>query len=188
MNKPNKPPLFIEEGPSKKKLKINSKKKGSRYERDVCKLLQTWTGFEFARVPSSGGLRWKNTDNTTGDITCSDGNSRKFPFSVECKFYKEINFEHLLLDVKSDIIKFWEQSLSDSERSGKIPLVFMKYNGMRKDDHFIIIPTELYEHLELDIKNLKFKGEFTFTIINYKNLIKYPYEYKTFKKYLRTRN
>lgn len=39
--------------------RINSKNKGSRFERTICKWFQDWTGYEFNRVPASGGLRWK---------------------------------------------------------------------------------------------------------------------------------
>lgn len=39
--------------------KVNSKQKGSRFERSICKFFQDWTGYEFSRVPASGGLRWK---------------------------------------------------------------------------------------------------------------------------------
>ena len=52
--------------------RINSKNKGSRFERTICKWFQDWTGYEFNRVPASGGLRWKKTDNITSDISCTD--------------------------------------------------------------------------------------------------------------------
>ena len=52
--------------------RINSKNKGSRFERTICKWFQDWTGYEFKRVPASGALRWKKTDNITSDITCTD--------------------------------------------------------------------------------------------------------------------
>ena len=85
--------------------KVNSKQKGSRFERSICKFFQDWTGYEFSRVPASGGLRWKKTDNITSDITCSDPkHSRRFSLSVECKSYQEIKFEHLLLGNKLSIL------------------------------------------------------------------------------------
>ena len=32
--------------------KINSRTKGNKFERDVAKWFQKWTGYEFGRVPS----------------------------------------------------------------------------------------------------------------------------------------
>jgi hypothetical protein len=129
--------------------KINSKKKGSKNERSLCKWFQEWTGYEFSRTPSSGGLRWRKTDNIASDLVCSDErHSRKFPFSVETKDYKDINFEHLLLNKKSCKIKeFLKQAIGDGIRAKKIPLLFMRYNGMTKDEYFIIIPEEIWNIL-----------------------------------------
>jgi len=126
--------------------KINSKKKGSKNERSLAKLFEKWTGYEFSRTPSSGGLRWSNTDSTVGDLICSDKkHSRYFRFSVEAKFHKDINFEQLLLPNKNKkILEFWNQALEDSDRSGKIPMLFMRYNGMPKDLHFSVISYKAY--------------------------------------------
>jgi len=128
------------------KKKINSKNKGSKNERSLAKLFEKWTGYEFSRTPSSGGLRWSNTDSTVGDLICSDKqHSRYFRFSVEAKFHRDINFEQLLLPNKNKkILEFWGQALEDSERSGKVPLLFMRYNGMPKDLHFAAISYNAY--------------------------------------------
>lgn len=120
--------------------KVNSKNKGNRFERVICKWFQEWTGYEFSRVPASGGLRWKKTDNITSDITCTDPkHSRKFPFSVECKSYQDIKFEHILLGNKScKIMDFWHQACSDAKRGNKIPILIMKYNNMPKGEAFLM--------------------------------------------------
>lgn len=119
----------------------NSKKKGNKAERELCKWFQKWTGFPFTRVPASGGLRWKNTNATAGDIICDDErHSRRFQFSVESKSYKDINFEHLLLgNKKIKILEFWQQACDDAKRSGKLPILFMRYNGMTKDTYFVVM-------------------------------------------------
>ena len=44
--------------------RINSKKKGSRNERQLSKIFEKWTNLTFSRTPSSGGLRWHRTDDT----------------------------------------------------------------------------------------------------------------------------
>ena len=127
--------------------KVNSKQKGSRFERSICKFFQDWTGYEFSRVPASGGLRWKKTDNITSDITCSDPkHSRRFSLSVECKSYQEIKFEHLLLGNKScKIMSFWEQACSDAKRANKVPILIMKYNNMPKDEAFFMVDKKTAE-------------------------------------------
>ncbi len=118
----------------------NSKQKGNKFERTVCKFWEKWTGYEFQRVPQSGGLRWKNASDITSDVICTDKkHSKRFPFSVECKSYQDIRFEHILLEHKScKIIEFWEQTKRDAKRGGKIPTLFMRYNSMPKDEMFVI--------------------------------------------------
>lgn len=124
----------------------NSRNKGNKNEREVAKLWNAWTGKEFTRIPSSGGLRWNRTHNTTGDLICADEkHSRYFTFSIECKFHKEINFQHLILPNKSvKIIEFWNQAVEDSERAKRIPILFMRYNGMPANFHFVVLSEGYY--------------------------------------------
>lgn len=126
--------------------KVNSKQKGGRFERAVCKFFTDWTGYEFNRVPASGGLRWKNAENITSDVSCTDSkHSRKFCFSIECKSYAELKFEHILLEKKScKILKFWEQAREDAGRAGKLPMLIMKYNGMPKGEAFVMVSSQTY--------------------------------------------
>lgn len=124
---------------------INSKKKGSRNERNLAKIFKDWTGYEFARTPGSGGLRWKKRDDVIGDITCTE-QGHNFPFSIETKFYRELNFEHLVSAPKNiKLIKFWEQACNDAKRAKKTPLLMVRYNGMAKTQYYAIIPTTLYQ-------------------------------------------
>lgn len=119
-------------------MAINSRRKGSKGENNAAKLLKAWTGKSFARTPSSGGLGWKAT-NTKGDIVCTE-EGHYFPFCVEVKNHKEINFEQLLLPVKHrKIMEFWEQCTRDAKEAKKIPLLMMRYNGMPKGMHFIVM-------------------------------------------------
>lgn len=146
-------------------MAINGKKKGGKYERVVSKLFEDWTGYEFARVPQSGGLRWKATDNITGDILCSDPDHKNdYCLSVECKTRESIDFNHLLLPVKNcAILDFWEQSKSDAIRGKKIPIVVMRMNGMPKSTQFIILETRVFNsiriHLPMKHGYIKFNGK-----------------------------
>lgn len=129
--------------------RINGKNKGNRNERQLAKALKEWSGYEFTKVPMSGGLRWKRTADTSGDIILSDNNHPgPFPFSIETKFHQEIKFEHLLLNNKNtDIIKFWEQAMGDANRANKIPIVFMRYNSMPASTWFVVVSFKFYKQV-----------------------------------------
>ena len=137
--------------------RINSKNKGSRFERTICKWFQDWTGYEFNRVPASGGLRWKKTDNITSDITCTDPkHSKRFKLSVECKSYNDLKFEHILLGNKGcKILSFWEQASNDAIRGNKIPVLIMKYNNMPKGEAFMMVDDRLISLINHQESNLK---------------------------------
>ena len=170
--------------------KINSRSKGSKNEREVGKLFEGWTGFPFTRVPSSGGLGWK-TSNSVGDIICTDEkHARFFAFAIEAKFYKEIKFEHLINGNKnSDIIKFWEQSTRDANGVNKMPIVTMRYNGMKKNLHFIVVQTHYLNWLGIKTPSgrLDYSKEYNFTIINSTDWFATDYKiiHKATKKYLK---
>ena len=110
-------------------------------------IFKTWTGYDFARTPGSGGLRWKRRDDVVGDVVCVE-QRHNFPFSVETKFYKDLNFEHLVSSPKNiKLIKFWEQACSDALRSKKTPLLLVRYNGMGATEYFAFIPKEVYKDI-----------------------------------------
>lgn len=123
--------------------RINSRTKGSKNERMLGKLFKQWTGKEFARTPSSGGLNWKNSQ-VAGDLVCTT-EGHYFPFSIEAKNHNEINFEHLLYLKEPKILEFWEQCKTDSQKgSPKVPILFMRYNGMPRDLHFVVMRYEVW--------------------------------------------
>jgi len=118
----------------------NGKRKGNKAELLAAKWFQAWTGMDFQRVPQSGGLRWQKADNISGDIICADyDHNREFPFSIEVKSYQNINFEHFIIGMKSNkILPFWRQAEADAERAERIPLLFMRYNGMEAKTFFVV--------------------------------------------------
>lgn len=126
----------------------NSRTKGSRNERSVAKIMQDWSGYEFARTPQSGGLHWKKA-HTSGDIVCiDDRHGLRFNFSIECKFHEDLDLLYLiqgLIGKKTNkILEFWKQSEADAKQVGKIPLVFMRRNGMKKDLHFVMMSQQMF--------------------------------------------
>ena len=108
----------------------NSKKKGSRFELRVSKWFTQWTSFKFGRTPYSGANH--QSRDLSSDIMCQDErHAHRCKISVECKNYKEIKFEHILLGNKGcDILKFWEQASKDAKRANKVPILCMRYNSM----------------------------------------------------------
>lgn len=127
---------------------INGKNKGNKAEREVAKWFTDWTGFEFSRVPQSGGLRWKKTDNIAGDLVCSDPkHSRRFQLCVESKSYNDLDWDKLFRNKQAKIQQFWEQSKADAERANKIPILFMRKNGMDKNMFYIFINYKTWQCL-----------------------------------------
>lgn len=134
-------------------LKINSRRKGAKNERDLAKLLEIWTNKKFAKTPASGGLNWKNT-NVAGDIVCTT-EGHYFPFCIEAKSYKDINFIHLLNPNKKGVKvkEFWDQAVRDATKANKVPLLFMRYNGMPKGLHFVMMTSAFYlEDFDITLK------------------------------------
>jgi len=126
--------------------RINSRSKGARTEKALITFMEEWSGYEFSRVPASGGLRWRKTDNITGDIICSDDRHRCL-ISFEVKARKEIDFEKIInLNVNSEILEFWEQARNDGKRGNRIPMLFMRYNQLAPKNFFYVILE--YEVLE----------------------------------------
>lgn len=169
---------------------INSRSKGNKGERDVAKLMKKWTGKDFARVPSSGGLQWKNA-HAKGDIVCSE-EGHYFPFCIEVKNYKELNFQHLLYLPEPDILKFWNQCLRDAEICNKAPMLIMRYNGLPKEFYFIAMrPLHYREFIKpYQDENIKVMGIPHLGIIIFTTpaLLEVPYKKirKPLRKFLKT--
>jgi len=166
----------------------NSRKKGSRNERDLSKLMQLWTGYEFARTPQSGGLHWKK-QHTCGDIVCIDDiHGTRFSFSIEAKFYLDLDLLHLIDNTigrnANKITGFWEQCKKDAIDHNKTPMLFMRRNGMKANMHFVIMEYEFYKKVvESHEKLISSYGGFHFTnplydlmIINSEDLLKMDYQ------------
>lgn len=129
----------------------NSRAKGNKGERVAANLFTQWTGRKFSKVPRSGGLHWQKA-NTIGDIVCT-AEGHYFPFVVEVKNHKEINFSQLLVpNLKGvKILEFWSQVTGDAERANKFPILAMRYNGLPKDFFFIVIERKLQNLLQASL-------------------------------------
>lgn len=146
----------------------NSKNKGSRFERSVAKYFTDWTGFTFGRTPYSGA--YHKSKDLSSDVMCTDEkHAHRCKLSIECKNYKDINFEHALLGTKGSVIeKFWEQAKRDAERSSKVPILVMRYNSMPKGEFFFVVDSSLGNVIETQLQG---KGERSMTIVTPENTL-----------------
>ena len=119
--------------------RIQSKRKGNRFERVVAKYFTDWSGFRFGRTPGSGSFH--NNRDLGSDLICNDDKHKnRCCISIECKNYQDIRFEHVLLGNKScKIFSFWEQACRDANRTKKFPILCMRYNSMPKGEFFFVV-------------------------------------------------
>lgn len=143
---------------------MNSKNKGNRFERKMGTWFTKWTGYKFERNRLGSGA-WHTNKDAGADITCTDPkHAHRCKLSIECKSYKDIKFEHVLLGNKGcDILKFWDQASKDAKRTGKYPILCMRYNSMPREDFFFVVNSELGDYL-----TSKFKIEGNFMILTTK--------------------
>jgi len=138
----------------KKKKRVNSRAKGSSFERSVAKILNDrFNTTEFSRTPGSGAFATTHAlpDHLKiyGDLITP----LNFKYCIECK--KGYNKENLysLYNNSSDFWKFVDQCEKDSEKCHKIPMVIFKqdrqktlaivpYNILYKSNNYIEIHKE----------------------------------------------
>ena len=109
---------------------VNSKRKGSNFERELCKMLEDLFGGTFKRVPHSGAYGTIHIDSLTesmkqtltGDIITPEG----FPFSIEAKFYKALPWNKIMQGECKQLDKWIEQSERDACTTNKDALVIFK--------------------------------------------------------------
>jgi Holliday junction resolvase len=111
------------------KPRVNSQKKGKDNEANLANWLTRWTGYEFVRIPRSGGLRWKNTMNTVGDLLSTNPDF-KWAFDIEAKSYNKIS--------DRDYYKFWRQAKAQATKSGLYPSLWVRENGMPSNTWYFV--------------------------------------------------
>lgn len=128
----------------KKKKAINSKQKGKSFESEIAKTLSSkFAPYQFKRVLHSGAiLGGKNVVNISqysealanlfvGDVVCVNefDHDKNFRFNIECKFYKTPEtLDNFLGVVNSNLGKWFEESVVDSKKINKEPLLIVKWN------------------------------------------------------------
>lgn len=119
------------------------KAKGSAFEREVCVKLSKWlSGGDqediFWRSAMSGGRstvafkKGKSHAAQVGDISAVHplGNQFIKNFAIECKFYKDLNFQGMLTG-KGHLVDFWTEINEQAGRYKKHPIMFVRQNRMQ---------------------------------------------------------
>ena len=119
-----------------------SKIKGSAYEAKIKRYLNSHIDIEFERTPLSGSIEYLKGDIWTPHDTAA------WPYCIECKHYKDIQWNNLLTAKTTDLLNFWRQAVREAEVMRKEPLLIFRWNrskdfvGWSDDvevDHYIEI-------------------------------------------------
>ena len=86
-----------------------NKAKGSAYEQKIANRLTNEFNKEFRRVPLSGSI-----DYLKGDIWTPQ-DTAWWPYAIECKHYKDLQWNNLLTSKTTDILNFWRQTVREAE-------------------------------------------------------------------------
>ena len=119
-----------------------SKIKGSAYEAKIKRYLNSHFDIEFERMPLSGSIEYLKGDLWTPHDTAA------WPYCIECKHYKDIQWNNLLTAKTTDILQFWRQAVREAEVMRKEPLLIFRGNRSKdfvgwsddvKVDHYVEI-------------------------------------------------
>lgn len=107
--------------------------KGASFERKIAGMIvkafasRGITKKDCYRTPSSGGHRYaKETD--PGDLVLSPELTKLFPFSIECKHYRKLDWHKLLTPgAKGHWDNWWKQCLKATP-TGRYPMVVFQAN------------------------------------------------------------
>ena len=151
---------------------INSKAKGSSFERKVAGALSDWSGMEFHRTPMSGALHWSNDKRVISDIVPPQ-DLADWPLSIECKKVEYDWDFSTIMSGTSTFWKHWKQAEDDAEREGLKPLlIFSKnrreiYSVMRTEDHNKLFTDQLSSVIHVE------KGSNKLSIILFKEFLEH---------------
>ena len=121
-------------GTNRRKAGRKAKRKGSSYERVLCKSFSEFWGAKFFRTPMSGGSQLKHDYNLAGDISTPD---ETFPYHVEAKNQEALkSFHNIFTSSKCPVWKWWDQCTTECP-DGKVPLLVFTKNYMPS---FIMAP------------------------------------------------
>ena len=121
-----------------------SKAKGSAYEQKIAMRLTSEFGKEFRRVPLSGSI-----DYLKGDIW-TPRDTAWWPYAIECKHYKNIEWNNLLTSKTTDLLQFWRQAVREAEVMDKKPLLIFRWN---RSKDFVAFNDNLKVDFYIEVKS-----------------------------------
>ena len=99
-----------------------SKIKGTAYGAKIKRYLNSHLDIEFERMPLSGAIEYLKGDLWTPHDTAA------WPYCIECKHYKDIQWNNLLTAKTTDLLQFWRQAEREAEVMKKKPLLIFRWN------------------------------------------------------------
>lgn len=140
---------------------------GSKWERDVCKILSKWINgsekpYVYWRSAGSGSV-FTSTNGEAGKEFAGDiyaireeGKPLVSFVSIECKSgYDSASLDKFLKYNKSDHLRdFWKQCVEDAQISNKFPMLIFKKKGYPTP--WVGISNKLYEELKNCLTNIRF--------------------------------
>ena len=133
-------------------MSSKSKIKGSAYEAKIAKLLTNEFKVEFRRVPLSGAI-----DYLKGDIW-TPKDTAWWPYCIECKHYKDIQWNNFLTSKTTDMLTFWKQTLREAEVMEKKPLLIFRWN---RSKDFIAFDDDLKVEHYVEVKSFGYHFKIT---------------------------
>ena len=117
---------ILNHGDFKKKKRVNSRRKGNTFEREIAKLFNTrFNTTDFCRSPGSGAFATTHElpqyMKVHGDLITP----QNFKFILECKSGYDVTFEDIFKP-KSDLYKFIKQAKRDAKKAEQDWLVIYK--------------------------------------------------------------
>jgi hypothetical protein len=119
-----------------------SKNKGRAFEyvvRDKCS--DTFKS-QFERVPLSGALTYLKGDVYAPWLP-------DFPWTIEAKHHKEVDWNNILTAKSNLLLEFWDQTTREAKVMNKLPLLVYKWDRSKIDNYVLIQSANRKFHMGL---------------------------------------
>lgn len=126
-------------------MSSKSKTKGRAFEYKVRDVFTETFTTQFERVPLSGAL-----DYLKGDVYPPW--APDFPWCIEAKHHKEVNWNNILTAKTNLLLSFWTQTVREATQMKKLPLLVYKWD---RSDLFVcwnddLVSVENYLKVKID--------------------------------------
>lgn len=146
-------------------MTVDGRKKGSRAEIEVARLLGDWwgafePGMKFKRTPLSGG--WGDADTRGGFKVAGDicTTSERWPFTVEVKRREGWSFGTLAKGRRSPVWAWWRQCIAEAAEENRTPMLWLRKN---RQPWMVLLPERA---LATVLVRYKLKPDLVFRTLN----------------------